>query len=423
MKSRTGAPTAEAVDVSTERGLRRDRLTTTLSGFAVFGLAFITGPILARSLGVSGRGAVAAVLIPTQVLGWMLMLGVPQATAYFARVRDRRHLIMSSWVVTLVVGVPVVALVWPFVPTLLSRYPPVTVDFFRAFLVASLLVLPFTNTIDLLRGLGRITAFNVFRLLQYIVNAVVLTLLFVTDRLDLRLALLVTLVANLGAWILTIGVNRSWPGRGFRLPVFREQLNYGARAWIGTMSAMVIARFDQVLMVGVVQPAALGLYVVAASIAQITGPIGQGVALSLFPHLRGEDGDVEHQQQMTKSALRWTFLASSGTAAAVALTAPFLLPLVYGNAFAPAVMPLLILLPGQICLDMANVVSAKLEADNRPGRASTGTAIGAITTVVFVIPAVSLYGISGAAFVTSVSQALFLAFVWVSDRRGQDRRG
>lgn len=423
MSSSTGAPAVAPGDEVAERRLRRDRLMTTLSGFAVFGLAFATGPILARSLGVSGRGAVAAVLIPTQVLGWMLMLGIPQATAYFARIRDDRQLIMSSWVVTLVVGVPVITLIWPFVPALLSDYPPVTVDFFRAFLVASLLVLPFTNTIDLLRGLGRIPAFNFFRLLQYIVNAALLSLLFLTDRLDLRLALLIALVANVGAWILTIGVNRTWPGRGFRRSVFREQLNYGTRAWIGTMSAMVIARFDQVLMVGVVEPAALGLYVVAASIAQITGPIGQGVALSLFPHLRGEAENAEQQHNMTTSALRWTFIASSGTAALVALTAPFLLPLVFGQAFAPSVTPLLILLPGQVCLDMANVVSAKLEADNRPGRASAGTALGAITTVTFVIPAVAVFGISGAAFVTSASQALVLIFVWVSDRGGGGRRG
>jgi O-antigen/teichoic acid export membrane protein len=421
MNSHTGAPAAAPVNEVAGNRLRRDRLMTTGSGLAVFGLAFLTGPILARSLGVSGRGVVAAVLIPTQVLGWMLMFGIPQATAYYARQRDARQLTMSSWVFATVVGVPVVAIIWPFVPSLLSRYPPIAVDYFRAFLVASLLVLPFTNTVDLLRGLGQITAFNIYRLLQYVVNAVLLLLLFLTDHLDVRLALLVALVANVGTWVLTIGVNGAWPGRGFRRSVFREQLHYGSRASIGTMSAMVIARFDQVLMVGIVAPAQLGLYVVAASVAQITGPIGQGVALSLFPHLRVEADDPEQQHQMTKSALRWTLLASSGVVALVALAAPFALPWVYGQAFAPAVIPLLILLPGQVCLDMANVLTAKLGADNRPGRASMGSALGAVTTIVFVIPAVALFGINGAAFVTSTSQALFLAFVWFSDRQGGRR--
>lgn len=422
MTERPEAPTVTAGAEMTDDRLRRDRMITTVSGFAVFALAFVTGPILARSLGSSGRGSVAAVVVPTQILGWLLMFGIPQATAYLARVRDRRHLIMSSWLFTAAVGVPIVAVVWPFVPRFLSQHPPVTVGYFRAFLVASLLVLPFTAAIDHLRGVGRVTAFNVFRLLQYLLNTVLLTVLFVSDRLDLRVALLAGLVANVTAWLVTIGATRSWPGRGFSRRVFGEQLHYGRRVWIGTLSAMVVARFDQVLMVGLVEPGALGLYVVAATAAQITGPIGQGVALSLLPYLRVDADDAVRHRSLTAGALRWTLLAAGGTAVAVAVAAPFLLPFVYGEEFSGAVIPLLILLPGQVCLDMANVVSSKLEADDRPGQASLGTALGAVTTVLLIVPAVELFGIRGAALVTSLSQAAFLSYVLIADRRAGGRR-
>ena len=86
----------------------------------------------------------AAVLIPTQVLGWLLMFGIPQAgpRTSHGSVRSANS-VMSSWDVHRPPSAsPIVALIWPFVPSLLSDYPPVTVDFFRAFLVASLLVLP-----------------------------------------------------------------------------------------------------------------------------------------------------------------------------------------------------------------------------------------------------------------------------------------
>jgi O-antigen/teichoic acid export membrane protein len=417
------APAAMSEAEMTDDRLKRDRMMTTVTGMAVFALAFITGPILARALGTSGRGSVAAVVIPTQILGWVLMFGIPQATAYLARVRDRRQLIMSAWVFAGVVGVPVVLLIWPFVPQFLSQHPPVTVAYFRAFLVASLLVLPFTATIDHLRGVGRVPAFNAFKFLQYVLTTVLLTALFATDRLDLRLALLATLTANLSAWLLTIGVNRSWPGRGFRRPVFKEQLDYGARIWVGTLSAMVVARFDQLLMVGLVEPAALGLYVVAATAAQITGPIGQGVALSLLPYLRVDSGDTTRHRDLTRNAVRWTLLASGTTAVLVALAVPFLLPFVYGEAFSAAVVPLLILLPGQVCLDMANVVNSKLQADNRPGQGSIGVALGAITTIVLIVPAVEAFGIRGAAMVTTLSQAVFLTYVWIADRRPGARDG
>ena len=395
---------------------RRETLLTTTSGFLVFGLAFITGPILARALGPDGRGSVAAVVVPTQIVGWVLMFGIPKATAYFARVHPRRKLTMSAWAFVALVGPPVVVLIWPLVPGLLSEHPPLVVGYFRAFLIASLLVLPFTNAVDFLRGTGRAKAFNGYRTLQYILNAVFLSALFVIGELTLERALLSTLLANVTAWVVTLINNDGLPGRGFDRRVFRAQVNYGARVWVGSLSTLVIARFDQFLMVGVVSPAELGVYVVAATAAQITGPIGQGVALTLLPHLRA-DTDVDRHRQFTRNALGWTLAGSGGTALLVALAAPFALPFVYGSEFSAAVLPLLILLPGQVCVDLASVVGSKLEADNRPGALSTGTALGAGLTVVLVLPAVRLFGIEGAAAVTTASQALFLVYVLFAERR------
>jgi O-antigen/teichoic acid export membrane protein len=344
------------------------------------------------------------------------MFGIPQATAYYARAHDRRQLIMSAWVFSAIAGLPIVVVIWPLVPSLLSQHPPVVVGYFRAFLLASLLVTPFVCTIDYLRGIGRTGAFNAFRLLQYVFNVTLLVALFISDQLDLRLALLAALVANLTAWLLTIGMNRMWPGPGFDRRVFGQQVHFGARVWVGTLSTMVIARFDQFLMVGLVRPAELGLYVVAATAAQITGPIGQGVALTLLPYLRADEDDTGRHQTMTRTALGWTLVASGATALVVAVLAPVALPLVYGGDFSAAVVPMLILLPGQLCVDLANVISSKLEADNRPGAVSTGVGLGATLTLLMVVPAIELFGIRGAAVVTTLSQGLFLAYVAYAER-------
>lgn len=408
---------------------RRETLITTFCGFAVFGLAFITGPILAQALGASGRGSVAAVVVPTQILGWLLMFGIPQASAYFARDHSARKLTMSGWVFTALVGPPVVAVLWVLAPGWLTEHPPLVTNYFRIYLLAALLVLPFTNTIDFLRGAGRILAFNLFRTMQYGLNTVFLVVLFALGQLTLERALVSTLVANVTAWVVTLVVNDGLPGRGFDRKVFLSQIHYGSRVWVGTLSSMVIARFDQLLMIGLVARAELGVYVVAATAAQVTGPIGQGVALTLLPHLRadGDDGDEGRHRRLTRTALGWTLAGSGGTALLVALAAPFALPFVYGQEFRAAVPPLLILLVGQVCLDLGNVVGSKLEADNRPGTLSTGTALGAGLTVALVVPAVRLFGIEGAAAVTSASQMLFLAYVLWADRRpatdhGEPRR-
>ena len=202
--------------------------------------------------------------------------------------------------------------------------------------------------------------------------------------------------------------------------MFREQLNYGARVWIGTMSAMVIARFDQVLMVGVVEPAALGLYVVVDPSPRSPVRLARAWPSHCSPTCAARPRRPR-SARMTTSALRWTFIASGSTAALVALTAPFLLPLVldrrspHGDSVAdPAAWTGL--------PDMANVVNAKLEADNRPGghrreRRSERSRRSLRD------PGRRGVRDQGAAFVTSASQALVLIFVWVSDRAGGGRRG
>jgi O-antigen/teichoic acid export membrane protein len=411
---------------------RRDAIMTTVTGLAVFGLAFVTGPILARALGPAGRGSVAAVIIPTQVLGWLLMFGIPQAAAYHARQYQRRALVMSAWVVAGAVGLPLVLLAWPFVPALLDQHPAITVDYFRAFLLTALLVLPYVTVIDQLRGVGRTSAFNFYRAVPTVLNAVSLVALFAADALTLERALLAALVSNLVGWLGTIAVNRAGPGRGFDRAVFRDVASYGGRVWIGTLSTMVVSRFDQFIMVTLVEPRLLGLYVVAATAAQVTGPIGQGIALSLLPHLRANDDPVDptddpldatagladdpvggsgRNRQRTRTALIWTAAGSGLVAAVGAATAWYLVPLVYGQAFAGAVPSLLILLPGQVCLDLANVVGAKLEADDRPGAVSTGTAIAAGLTVALTVPAVVRFSIEGAAAVTTLGQLAFLVYV------------
>ncbi len=64
--------------------LRFDVLITSGAGLAVYALALITGPLLARTLGPAGRGDLAAVIVPTQVLGFILLFGLPHAAAYYA---------------------------------------------------------------------------------------------------------------------------------------------------------------------------------------------------------------------------------------------------------------------------------------------------------------------------------------------------
>lgn len=405
--------TAWTAAVPDESSHRRDTIVTTVTGLAVYALSLLTSPLLARALGADGRGSLAAVLRPTELIGWLLMLGVPAATAYLTVDADRRSLQATSWVVGLCAGVPVVAVLWPLVPHFLAKHPPETVAWFRWSLVASLLVLPFQNVYEYLRVAGATWRFNYYRSLPTLISTVLVVGFYVDGSLTLVRALAVHVAANVAVPILVVVSERGVIvrfDRWFDRALARRQMAYGMRVWFGTLSNMVLARFDQLLMVRLVSPGELGLYAVAATGAMIIAPLAQGVGFTLFPFLRREL-DPERRRAKTNAALAAVGWGSLLAALALAALAPFGLPLLMGKEFGAAIIAFLLLVPGQVCWNIAQVYKVVLEAGDRPGAASWALGVAAIFTVVAVPLAVSVAGIEGAATVTTLSQALFLVVV------------
>ncbi len=399
--------------VPNESAHRRDTIITTVTGLAVYALSLLTSPLLARALGADGRGSLAAVLRPTELVGWLMMLGIPAATAYLAVDADRRSLQATSWVIGLCAGVPVVAVVWPLIPHFLSKHPPETVAWFRWALVGSLLVLPFQNVYEYLRVSGATWRFNYYRSLPTVISTVLVIGFYVDGSLTLSRALAVHIGANVAVPALVVVSERGVIirfDRWFDRAIARRQVAYGLRVWFGTLSNMVLARFDQLLMVRLVSPGELGLYAVAATGAMIIAPLAQGVGFTLFPYLRREL-DPERRRLKTNASLAAVGWGSVIAALAIGSIAPFGLPLLMGEEFSAAILAFLLLVPGQVCWNIAQVYKVVLEAGGRPGAASWALAIAAIFTVVIVPVAVRVAGIEGAAVVTSASQVLFLVIV------------
>lgn len=83
-----GEPTEDPRTQSLPRSFRFDSFVTVGTGFFIYSLAAVTGPLPARNLGAAGRGDQAAVLAPIEMLGWLLCFGLPWEAACY--VRDHR---------------------------------------------------------------------------------------------------------------------------------------------------------------------------------------------------------------------------------------------------------------------------------------------------------------------------------------------
>jgi O-antigen/teichoic acid export membrane protein len=197
-------------------------------------------------------------------------------------------------------------------------------------------------------------------------------------------------------------------------------VHYGARLSVGNMANLLINRLDQVVMVGLVAPDQLGIYAIAATAAGLSSAAADGIGYVVFARLR-EASEPKQAWSLLLTGLRWTLLASCGIGLIIGLSSYAVIPLLFGSPFKDAVVPLLILLPGQVVANFGSVVSQKLLVDDRPGALSHALVAAAVVSVGGLYALVDHFGIRGAAMATTASQLVFASYVMVVARQNRHR--
>jgi O-antigen/teichoic acid export membrane protein len=106
------------------------------------------------------------------------------------------------------------------------------------------------------------------------------------------------------------------------------------------------------------------------------------------------------------SSLHVTVVIATAVAAGIAVTSSILVPTLYGSGFAPAVLPLQLLLLGSVLYACASVLISGLNALNRPFNGGGAQMLGAAVTAVGLFIVLPQGGIVGAAAVSSVAYSV-----------------
>ncbi len=389
---------------------RRHALVSSLTSISLYATTLVTAPILARALGPEGRGDVAAVMAPAAMLSWLLAMGLPMAAAYHVDNISERTVLATATSFGVVVGVPVCAVLWLLAPTYLSAHSPVTVTWARVFLLIAPLGVGTSAALEVRRRMNPGVSWNLWRSSVLVVPAAGIVALAIAGRLTLQTALAMYFIGTVPPmWLL---LSRLWqrPLARPSMSALRVMLPYAWRTASTATATSVTRRFDQVLLVAVVQPEQLGQYAVAVAVASITNLLTSGLALALFGHLRGEASSQRALARYRRS-IWMTFVMSSTVALGLALVAPLVLQVVFGADFGPAATALRLLLPGAVAYDVLVVIGTKLYSDGRPGEAARAALLGAVLTVVGLFVLVPHFGIEGAAAVTSLAFLAEVAFL------------
>jgi len=396
---------------------RRARLTgvvASLTATNVLGAAFgfVTGPLLARALGASGRGDLAAVLVPLALVPGVLGLGIP-AYAYRELPRGRavEEVLGSLGLPLLLVGLLAAAAAVPVADALAGGRGP-TQTFLVVGLLATPLVLLGSLLSSCLAALERWHAVVATSMIPFAGTFLAVVSLDALGDLTVATAAAATIAASLCSLApslpLLAGLRRL---PAFRRPLARAGVVFGLKSWVGGLAQIANLRLDQLLMITVVAPRELGLYAVATTIAGASGLATGALSPPLMTRIaRGET-------RLMPQAVRIVLLATLALNAALALATPLLLALLFGPQFHGAVPMAAILLAAAVPFAGASVLSSALQADGAPLIPTVGEAIALVVTVVGLLLLLRPLGGVGAALVSLAAYGSSFAFQLALARR------
>lgn len=228
--------------------------------------------------------------------------------------------------------------------------------------------------IYLLVGDFGLVAFSISHLIDIALNYVLLVILLRHEEIKLRFA-------------------------AFDRQVLRKIMYPAWPMLASNVLIIVYTRLDQFMIAKLLPSSDLGVYSAAARIAEAYLFVPALVATSFYPMLARDN-----TRNTAKLYFDLILFSALGTGAMVAVLAPFVIPLLFGEQFKDAVPLLNIMIISTLFSVMGSACTNYMIINNRPYVRLIRTALGLLTNVVLNLLLIPRVGIIGAAYATLISQ-------------------
>jgi O-antigen/teichoic acid export membrane protein len=399
-------------EVATARKAGRNTVETLLFRGLSTPIAMVLVVLQSRFLHPEGRGAFVLAVLSVTIFSRLLgQLGVA-VTNRRQEHPDLRGLVLRAFAIALVaggIGTGLIA-VWGTLTDGLG---------FRLGALAACSLVPnvIWQTISgVLLGLGRIRLWNVIQLLSPVLTLVGMIAFVVVGDLGVGGAIGAWVGANVLTALFALAATRDlWlPPDVVRID---DPLSRGIARIALVMGAVQVVNLvsyrAELLILGHYKGAAgVGVYSIAMQSVESIWLIAGAMATSVTADaMRDDDGKAARLIAKTAGkGLVYTALA----AAPVAVAAPFVIPLVFGDAFKKAALPLALLMPGAVIYAPVSILVVYLSVRRgRPGLSLAVSVVAMIVTAAFAIVLVPRLGGSGAAIASSAGYAGGAVLSWL----------
>jgi O-antigen/teichoic acid export membrane protein len=388
-----------------------------LTDVAIILSTMISSLVGARALGPAGRGDLLVVVLWPPVIAMLSGAGLPTAYKYWmAREPDRASRLFSNAVVyTVIVGLVAISLADITVPHLVGNRSPEVMTLLRIYQVNIPAALLLNLMRGLLEGTRRFGWAGLARLLSFIIQGPGFAILWLFGHLTVASATYTLIVAQtistaLGLYAVWRELRPRWEPSWAE---FKESLHYALRDYPGSVADFTTLRLDQLMMGAMASNIAIGLYVIAVRLSEITTLAADAIADALMPEVAASQ-EPKRAESLCARSLRVGIYMHLVLLPPLWLAAPYILKVLFGPGFVPATSAFRWLLLAAGVWSCGSIVINSLRGFGYPGLSTVARFSAAVVTAFALVLMLPRFGITGAAIASLIGYSAMLVIALVA---------
>lgn len=407
--------------------ISKNSAITFLSQILTFILGFATSIILARALGPKGKGMYTLIILIPIVMSKLGSLGIEAANVYFTGSKKYKieDIVSNSLLSSILLGSILLLLFFTIYRLSILQNFLKSNQLNDIYLWFAVLAVPFLllsgYLIGIFLGKEEIIIYNKINILQTVFNLILIVILLLIFKQGIFGVIIAYLLTSIFIALLVISFIKKYTkiNISYNRKLFKDTIYYGIKVYFSNLTTFINYRLDIFLVAFFLGSIEVGYYSIAVGIAEKIWMLPGSIATILFSRVSSIK-DVE-ADNLTPRVARHTFFIILIISLILAVLAKPLIEILFGDAFLPSVMPLLILLPGIIALSFPKILTADLAGRGKPKYSLYASVISLGVNIPLNLWLIPRWGISGAAFASSVAYIIgtlvvIAAFIKISGK-------
>ena len=202
--------------------------------------------------------------------------------------------------------------------------------------------------------------------------------------------------------------------------LFINNLSYGFKAYLAALFSFLVLRIDLIMIQYMLGPKQAGYYSISVTMADMIYMLPVVVGTVLFPKLSGLS-DVNHKWAIARKVVYILGCVMLIIILIAIIFAKYIITILFGSTFIPAVTPFIWLMPGIFMLSINTIYMNYFASMGMPNITVYAPGLTSIINILLNFKLINLYGIGGASLSSCVSYGMmfFMSYFyqrkWISD--------